>query len=729
MVKSKRIDVSVIIVHYHVKKELIACLESITSSMPRTSYEIIVVDNDDRKTIYKDLKNKFADIIYITNKNKGYGEGNNAGAKYARGEYLFFLNPDTKFINNCIDTLFDFLKIHNDAAIVAPLLLNKDCKPYQLQGSKTLSPLRAIFALSLLNKLFPKNKIAYNYWNMDWNKTTDREFGVIPGTSFVIRKNIFEEVGGFDENFFLFFEEADLCKRVKALGWEIFITPSAKLFHIWGSSTRQRNDTEKIYKKSQYYYFKKWHGLFGAIIVQVFTSISKVHLLLTAILLVGFFLRVFKLSELMVFIGDQGWFYLSARDLLLTGKIPLVGITSSHAWLHQGPYWTYIVAFLFWIFNFNPLAPAYFTAFLGALTIWLIYKVSKELFSEKIGLISAVIYATSPLIIANDRFAYHTSPIPFFTLIFIFSVYKWIKGNYVFFAPALISLGVLYNFELATVSVFGVLFIFLFYGIIRRKSRAVKIFEWKVLLVSICGFILSMTPVIIYDFKNGFPQTLVFGGWIFYKIFKSIGGFSSLSFDSGLITSFLASKYKFLIFANSFSLSVLFLFLSFTIFLYLLKKEKKISLFIIGITFLIMFLAFIVNKTPSDAYLPVFFPIIIIISAIFWNHIIKKIKFPGLIILAIFVFMNIYYFVNYDLSSKNAEFVKRKEATSRIKEYASGKQYNLIGKGVGSQFESFTMNYEYLLWYFYKSIPSEQNVNLKIYIEEKNGKILVSKND
>src|SRR3989338_3024630 len=111
MVKSKRIDVSVIIVHYHVKKELIACLESITSSMPRTSYEIIVVDNDDRKTIYKDLKNKFADIIYITNKNKGYGEGNNAGAKYARGEYLFFLNPDTKFINNCIDTIINKFSI------------------------------------------------------------------------------------------------------------------------------------------------------------------------------------------------------------------------------------------------------------------------------------------------------------------------------------------------------------------------------------------------------------------------------------------------------------------------------------------------------------------------------------------------------------------------------------------------------------------------------------------
>src|SRR3989344_6467822 len=289
----------------------------------------------------------------------------------------------------------------------------------------------------------------------------------------MISKNLFDKIGGFDEKFFLFFEEADLARKISALKLKNYVIPQAKIIHLGRESTKKRDDIREIFSKSKFYYFKKWHGLLGALIVQAFTSISRVHILLTAILLVGFFLRIFKLSEFMVFIGDQGWFYISARDMLLTGKIPLVGITSSHTWLHQGPYWTYILVIIFKIFNFNPIAPAYFTAFLGALTIWLIYKVSKELFSEKIGLISAIIYATSPLIIANDRFAYHTSPIPFFTLIFIFSVYKWIKGNYVFFAPALISLGILYNFELATASLFGVLFIFLFYGIIRRKSLAV----------------------------------------------------------------------------------------------------------------------------------------------------------------------------------------------------------------------------------------------------------------
>src|SRR3989344_4543704 len=721
---------SIIIVNYKVKKEILRCVDSIYKSKPKTGFEIIVVDNDDIKSIGKEIKQKFPKVKYIgSDKNLGYGAGNNLGAKYANGDYLFFLNPDTELPSDTLDKLYKFISSKKNVGAVSPLLIDKNNKIQGIVGSQFPTPTRTIFSLSFIHKLFPNNSVAKKFFLRDWDKKSEKEVDVVPGAAFMISRKLFEKIGGFDEKLFLFFEEADLARKIASKDLKNYIIPQAKVIHFGGESTKKRNDIEEIFNKSKFYYFKKWHGIVPAVVVQGFTSISKVHLLLTAVLLVGFFLRVFKLNEFMVFIGDQGWFYLSAREMLLTGKIPLVGVTSSHTWLHQGPYWTYIVAILFWIFNFNPLAPAYFTAVLGIFTIWLIYKISKEMFSSSMALISALLYATSPLIIANDRFAYHTTLIPFFSLIFIYTIYKWIKGNNRYFIFSLILIGILYNFELATASLFGVLFVFLLYGIIRKKSWAVKIFERKVLLISICSFILSIAPIIIYDFKNGFPQTIVFGGWIFYKMFKSIAGFSSLSFDSGLITSFLASKYKLLTFASSFYISILFLFSSFIIFLYLLKKERKISLFLIGITFLIMFLAFIVNKTPSDAYLPVFFPIIIIISAIFWNHIIKKIKFPGLIILAIFVFMNIYYFVNYDLSSKNAEFVKRKEATSRIKEYASGKQYNLIGKGVVSQFESFTMNYEYLLWYFYKSIPSEQNVNLKIYIEEKNGKILVSKND
>src|SRR5216683_690424 len=97
--------------------------------------------------------------------------------------------------------------------------------------------------------------------------------------------------------------------------------------------------------------------------------------ILILILFLAAFLLFYRLSTLIPFIGDQGWFYISARDMLLAGHIPLVGITSSHVWLHQGPYWTYMLAGALWIGHFNPITPAYLSAAIGLIAVLLMYKV------------------------------------------------------------------------------------------------------------------------------------------------------------------------------------------------------------------------------------------------------------------------------------------------------------------------------------------------------------------
>src|SRR3989442_9466177 len=103
--------VSIIIVHYNVKKELFNCLSSIEKSTKGIPFEIIVVDNDEQETIEEELKKKFKRVIYIKSpKNLGFGAGNNLGARYAKGEYLFFLNPDTVVLPHAIDNLLSFLE-------------------------------------------------------------------------------------------------------------------------------------------------------------------------------------------------------------------------------------------------------------------------------------------------------------------------------------------------------------------------------------------------------------------------------------------------------------------------------------------------------------------------------------------------------------------------------------------------------------------------------------------
>ena len=195
---------------------------------------------------------------------------------------------------------------------------------------------------------------------------------------------------------------------------------------------------------------KKHFGLLSALVTEGFLRINKYIVLLALTLGVGLFLRIFEIDKSMAFIGDQGWYYLSARDLVLGKEFPLVGIASSHPWLHQGSLWTYLLALWFSLFGFDPLQGAYLTAFLDCLTIILFYCVASNMFSSRVGIMAAMIYATSPLVILLMRMPYHTSPIPLVTLFFIYFLYRWMQGNVSYFPLVIGVLGLLNNLEITT---------------------------------------------------------------------------------------------------------------------------------------------------------------------------------------------------------------------------------------------------------------------------------------
>lgn len=276
-----KVKLSIITVHYKVKKELFECIKSIQKTQAKIPYEIIIVDNDERELIRGELKEKFPWVRYIKSPNNiGFGAGNNLGAKHAQGDLLFFLNPDTSVFPQAIDTLASFLLKEKNYGIVGPLLLDNSNRIYPQQGSQELGVLEGVVALSFLNKLFPNNYISRKYFLVWWDKKNIEEVHVVPGTALMIKKEIFNEAGKFDEDLFLYFEEFDLCKRVKNLGYRIFINPQAKVKHTWGASTRTSNlNLNQIFKESRFYYFKKHYGFLSAFIVEVFTRFNKIHLL------------------------------------------------------------------------------------------------------------------------------------------------------------------------------------------------------------------------------------------------------------------------------------------------------------------------------------------------------------------------------------------------------------------------------------------------------------------
>lgn len=731
--------VSIIIVQYKVKKELFSCITSIYASKPKTGFEIIVVDNDEKKTIMQDLLKEFSKVTYIPNENKGFGQGNNTGAQYAKGDFLFFLNPDTIIYKGAIDELVKFLGKNKKAGIVAPFLLHEDKKPFVQQGVKELNPFRAIFALSFINKLFPGNPVANKYF-IQWDTIETKEVDVVPGTAFMISAKLYNAINGFDEHFFLYFEEFDLCKRVKEKGYKLFIDPGAKVIHLWERSTKHRNDINKIFNESRFYYFKKHFGVIPAILTNAILNFGKYSFFSLLILLLGAFLLFYKISDFMPFIGDQAWFYISARNMLLSGAIPLVGITSSHTWLHQGPLWTYLLASALYLGHFNPLSGAYLTISISLLTVWLIYKIGSIMLSLRAGIIASLFYATSPLIILIGRMPYHTSLIPVFTLLWFFVLYKWVNGYKYGFPLLLFLLAVLYNCELSMVMLLPILGIIFIYGIVKKTPWFKELKNYTIILLSIVGLVIPMIPMLLYDIHHGYPQTLKFGIWIAYKIanffhiplhhpdipgetYQSMFHFASIQIADLL---FVNSAFIAWLIALSLLINLILVTVG------LCRKNKIIQVYsLLLLFFTLPFLFYIAERTNSDAYWPIFFPTIAFMFGILFDTLLTAKKYVYIVagLLFIITVSNIWTLLqtNYLTYGDETTYADQIKYAKEIIRRAHGRNYYLIGEGTNSQYESFTMNYAYLTWWLGHG-PSEKPQPLYFIIDDmQNGTVIYEK--
>lgn len=742
--QKQKVTLSIIIVHYKADKEFFDALASIQKLKTNIAYEVIVVDNDEQKTIDKRVKHEFPWVNYIKAPGDvGFGTGNNIGNKQAKGKYLFFLNPDTKVYPQCLDNLVAFLDQNPKAAIVAPLLFDPNKKVYPLQGHMQLTPLRGAVGLSFLNKLFPNNPISKNYWQPGWDKTKVKEVDVVPGTAFVVRKEIYDQVNGFDENFFLYFEEFDLCKRIRDLGYQAFIIPNAKVMHLWGRSTKETKNINIIFQQSRVYYFKKHFGLINSLFVEAFARFSKKKALFTLILLFSIWVRLYQLNNLMLFFGDIGWFYLSARDMLLTSHIPLVGITSSHPWLHQGALWTYMLALPLFITNFNPLAGGYFTAGVGIITVWLIYKVGTEIFSENTGIIAALLYAASPMAIIYARMPYHTSLIPFFTLLLINYLYKWIKGHSNYFPWIIFCLTILYNLELATALLGIVFFLIVIFGLWKRKTWINNLTNKKIIITSLAAFIIPMLPIFLYDTQHGYPQTIKFPAWIGYKILTiGIPMTKKVTETVNLkdLLTFTFIHYQRLIYLANPLIAAMILTVTMITFYTLVYKTIKnktyhLGLIITAIIFTIPLAGYFAAKTLSEAYLPMLFPGMILLTAISLNQLTSAKKITKIILVCILIgitSMNTYSLIKTNYLTGpygyGAPFSDRLKIAKKIIQQAGTKKYNLKGKGPGSQFPSFTNNYTYLTWWL-GNPPSQKPEKLQFTVYESPKTITIEKED
>jgi GT2 family glycosyltransferase len=234
------VDLSILIVNYKNSATLPDCLDSVYKTTEGLEFEVIVVDNGSRDTGLKTVQEKFPQTRWIQNNaNRGFAKASNQAALASRGKALLFLNPDTQLTDNATKDMVAKLNHDSSTGVVGPKVLNPDGS---LQYSCRTFPTvwTGLFnRYSLVSRFFPKNKHTTRYLMTDYDHKKSREVDWVSGCCMMVPKSAFKKVGGFDEKYFLFNEDVDLCHTLKHHGYKTLYFPDAKIYHDITSSNRK----------------------------------------------------------------------------------------------------------------------------------------------------------------------------------------------------------------------------------------------------------------------------------------------------------------------------------------------------------------------------------------------------------------------------------------------------------------------------------------------------------
>lgn len=259
-------SLSILIVNWNTRDLLRACLLSVRQNVT-IPHEVIVVDNASHDGS-AELATEFPEAIFIANeRNEGFARGNNQAYERARGAWIWLLNPDTEVCPGAAETLIAFLEADAQRGAVASALI--DARDGTIQRScRTFPSPAALWAEgSGLAKFYARSR-RFGFYKMGWwNYGDAREVDQPMASSFLLRRAAIASSGGlFDEQFPIFFNDVDLCWRLKAAGWQIWFTPVARVIHWGGAGTRQVRPQmiEESHRCLRRFYEKHYRGQISA---------------------------------------------------------------------------------------------------------------------------------------------------------------------------------------------------------------------------------------------------------------------------------------------------------------------------------------------------------------------------------------------------------------------------------------------------------------------------------
>jgi GT2 family glycosyltransferase len=245
LVPPNHAEVTVIIVSWNTRDLTLKAVETLLENAGDVNMHVVVWDNASQDGSADAIAERFPEVELIAHdKNLGFGEANNRVARMAETEWLLLLNPDTETHPRAVENLLRFAKEHPEAGIVGGRTVFPDGSLNPASCWRQQSPWSLFCSAFGLSRIFPRSPIFNAEAMGGWPRDSIRQVDIVVGCFFLLRRSLWERLGGFDPKYFMYGEEADMCLRAAKLGYKPMITPDAQIMHLVGASTKLRSEKQ-----------------------------------------------------------------------------------------------------------------------------------------------------------------------------------------------------------------------------------------------------------------------------------------------------------------------------------------------------------------------------------------------------------------------------------------------------------------------------------------------------
>jgi N-acetylglucosaminyl-diphospho-decaprenol L-rhamnosyltransferase len=252
-------DIGVVVVNYNAGDHLLRCMESVQAHSGDAGLELVVVDNASRDGSMERFAEMHPQQQRIENRdNRGFAAAANQGIRATTAPYVFVLNPDAEISGGTLAGLLKLAEDRPSAGAIGPLVRDLDGSLYP--SARKVPTIGEAVGHAFLHPFDPDNRFSRAYTMADWDRASEREVSWVSGSCVLLRRAALEEVGLFDEGYFMYAEDADLCTRLRRAGWTVLFTPELEVTHERGVSTGNSKHMIRVHSDSIYRYFAKHHA-------------------------------------------------------------------------------------------------------------------------------------------------------------------------------------------------------------------------------------------------------------------------------------------------------------------------------------------------------------------------------------------------------------------------------------------------------------------------------------